>query len=328
MAKMDVVVLTSYIDCHKLHGTVKNLLGSIDSNKIIVIGCKQVQEELKDLWNSKIVFKDENEILPIDEVREYYRELVPTGGNSPNWYYQQFLKFSYAEHAEADYYLTWDADTALVKKHVFFEDKSGKPYFDMKTEFHKPYFTTIQNLFSDVDKITQGSFISEHMVFHRQRVLEMLDEITQNETIAGENYWQKILNAADRHDLSTTAAFSEFETYGSWMTKRYPEEYVQRTWASLRNAVKYYPTMEKALKDSMFLSKEYDAISIEYGHSDKKYIMSPLCVLCWNPIFKYFWKPTQMFEFMHDRGFAYWQGEKEEYKRKRREAREMNKRGK
>lgn len=324
MTNMDIIVLTSYNDCPKLRGTAKNLLDNVQADRIVVIGCRQVYDELKDLWSSNIVFMDENDILPIEDVREYYRKLVPNGGNSPNWYYQQFLKFSYAAYSHTDYYLTWDADTALVKKTDFFDSVSGKPYFDMKTEFHKPYFTTIRNLFRDVDKIATGSFISEHMVFCKQRVLEMQKEIMQNATIPGEEYWQKIFHAADINELKITAAFSEFETYGSWMKVRYSEEYLEREWKSLRNAVCYYPTMEKALRDSAFLAKEFDAISIEHGHSDKKYIMTPLSMLFWNPLFKYLWKPTKLFDFMHDRGVAYWTGEKEAYKEKQKEKRKTH----
>lgn len=327
MPSMDIVVLSSYNDCHKLYGTVKNLSECVDADRIVVIGCSQIYGELKDLWAQNIVFMDENDILPIADVREYYRSLVPSGGNSPNWYYQQFLKFSYAEHSNADYYLTWDSDTALVKKHTFFDTASGKPYFDMKTEFHKPYFTTIRNLFPDVDKIATGSFISEHMVFHKTRVLEMQNEIMQNTAIDGDKYWQKIFHAADINELKVTAAFSEFETYGSWMRVRYPEEYLEREWKSLRNAVCYYPTMEKALKDCEFLSKEFDAISIEDGHSDKKYIMTPLSILFWNPVFKRIWNPTKLFDFLHDRGLAYWPGEKEEFERRKKDLKNRKKSG-
>lgn len=318
---MEVVVLTSYTDCHKVYGTVKNLAENVQADRIIVIGCADVFQELSELWTNRIIFVDENDILPIDEVRSYYRKLVPVGGNSPNWYYQQFLKLSYAEYTDAQYYLTWDADTALVRKCSFFDEGSKKPFFDMKTEFHKPYFTTISKLFPDVSKVAEGSFVSEHMVFSKQRVLEMQREIMKNEKIEGRSYWQKIFHAADTHDLRTTAAFSEFETYGSWMSVRHPNEYLNREWNSLRNGVCYYPAMEKALKDSVFLAKEFDAVSIEYGHSDKKYIMTPACRLFWNPLFKYFWNPTKLFDFMHDRGIAYWPGEKEEYKKKRKEAR-------
>ena len=88
---MDIVVLSSYNDCHKLYGTVKNLLASVDADRIVVIGCSQIYGELKDLWAHNVVFMDENDILPISDVREYYRTLVPSGGNSPNWYYQQFF---------------------------------------------------------------------------------------------------------------------------------------------------------------------------------------------------------------------------------------------
>lgn len=312
--KMDMIIPVSYADCFKLRDNIKYIKKYIAANKIVVIGCEKIRLAISELWTDNVCFINEESLLSLSDVTSYLNKRVESSYAKPTWYYQQFLKLCYANIAENEYYLVWDADTALTRCCAFFEQETNKPYFDMKTEYHTPYFETISTLLGDVNKIAKGSFISEHMVFKKQYVLEMISEIENNLSIPGTVFWEKIFNAAKADYLKSTAVFSEYETYGSWVLTRYPNAYILRDWSSMRNAAKYYSSMKKALKDRYFLRKEYDAISIEYGHSDKKYIMSPLCILFWNPLFKLMWKPSRLTQFLHDRGLAYWSGEKETYR--------------
>lgn len=312
--KMDVIIPVSYNDCFKLRDNISYIKKYIDADKIVVIGCEKIRLAIPELFNSNVTFMNEEDLIPLSAVKSCFYNIVDDSRCKPTWYYQQFLKLRYADLSENEFYLAWDADTALVKPCKFFDTETGLPYFDMKTEYHAPYFSTINALFSDVNKIAKGSFVSEHMVFKKQYVLEMIHEIENNSSLPGTAFWEKIFYAAKIDDLKTTASFSEFETYGSWVLTRHPDAYILREWSSLRHAVNYYGSMQKALKDRYFLAKEYDAISIEYGHSDVKYVMSPLCVLFWNPFFKLIWKPSHLIHFLHDRGLAYWPGEKEAYR--------------
>ncbi|MCD7726152.1 MAG: DUF6492 family protein [Clostridiales bacterium] len=311
--KMDIIIPVSFNDCFKLRDNITYIKKYIVANNIIVIGCEKVYDAISELWNDSVLFINEEELISLSEVTSYFYHITESSFSKPTWYYQQFLKLCYAHITQNEYYLVWDADTALVKPCSFFDSTTGLPYFDMKTEYHAPYFSTINTLFPDVNKIARGSFISEHMVFKKQYVLEMINEIENNISIVGTSFWEKILNAAKADNLKTTASFSEFETYGSWVLTRHPDSYILREWSSLRHAVNYYDSMKSALKDRFFLSKEYDAVSIEYGHSDIKYIMSPMSILFWNPLFKLIWKPSHLMHFLHDRGLAYWPGEKEAY---------------
>ncbi|MBO5472319.1 MAG: hypothetical protein J6A08_00780 [Lachnospiraceae bacterium] len=315
--KMDIIIPVSYNDCFKLRDNINYIKNFITADKIVIIGCEKVRLAIPELWTDTVSFINEEDLISLSDVTSYFYKIVESSSSKPTWYYQQFLKLYYAAFTKNEYYLAWDADTALVKRCSFFDSVTGRPYFDMKTEYHAPYFSTINTLFPDVDKIAKGSFVSEHMVFKKQYVLEMIREIESNNKIPGTVFWEKIFNAAKIEDLKSTASFSEFETYGSWVLTRYPDTYILREWSSLRHAVNYYSSMKEALKDQYFLSKEYDAISIEYGHSDTQYVMSPLCILFWNPLFKLLWKPSHLMHFLHDRGLAYWPGEKEAYRTKK-----------
>jgi hypothetical protein len=317
--KTDVMIPVSYNDCFKLRDNINEIRKYFDTDKIVVVGCGKIRAAIPEVWKRDVVFLDEDELLSLSDVSSYFYDMV--GAKSchykPTWYYQQFLKLCYAKVSTQEYYLVWDADTALVKPHSFFDPQTSLPFFDMKGEYHPPYFETINRLFPDVNKIAGDSFISEHMVFKKQYVLEMMAEIEKNQTVAGTLFWEKILNAATAENLKSTPAFSEFETYGSWVLTRHPGTYAMRQWTSMRNGIDYYPTMKKALKDRRFLAKEFDAVSLEYGHSKQQYVMSPMSILFWNPLFKTIWKPTYLTHFLHDRGLAYWPGEKEAYRTSR-----------
>ena len=47
---------------------------------------------------------------------------------------------------QENYYLIWDSATIPVKEVKMFNNDS-KPFFDLKTEYHKPYFITMKRIF-------------------------------------------------------------------------------------------------------------------------------------------------------------------------------------
>ena len=109
-------------------------------------------------------------------------------------YIQQFIKMQFSRYTSDEYYLVWDSDTIPVKDIAMFSrTPPQKPYFDIKTEFHQPYFTTISKLFPDVKRQVNASFISEHMLINARYMREMIDEIENNTELQGENFQEKII---------------------------------------------------------------------------------------------------------------------------------------
>lgn len=100
----------------------------------------------------------------------------------------------------------------------------------MKKEYHRPYFNTLQRLIG-LDKTSSKSFIAEHMIFKPEFVCEMIEEISQN-TLPGKNWVEKIIQACD-FDYEEHC-FSEFETYGTFCTVRYPGYYGEQTLNTFR----------------------------------------------------------------------------------------------
>lgn len=207
---------------------------NLEGNKVIAIGSQAVKRELDRAACSNIAFEDEDHIFPgmtLEKIRKILAERgVAT--KRAGWYFQQFLKISYAYRCQDEYYLTWDSDTIPIQHISMFEN--GKPVFDMKTEYHPAYFETMEKLFDGrIKKLFPRSFISEHMLFCTAYVKEMMSEIESNEHLEGNTFWEKILWAINLKDI-LGSGFSEFETYGNYVCKRYPNDYVLREKESLR----------------------------------------------------------------------------------------------
>lgn len=231
---------------------------------ILVIGDSKVKMRIQDLEGFE--FLDENEIIDCNIVHNL---IIQKSGNEgvkrAGWYIQQFIKLAYSRMCEDDYYLIWDSDTIPVKNIDLFSPE-GVPYFDIKTEYHKQYFETISNLFDGLDKQIKGSFISEHMVVNTSIMKKMIEFIENNDKLFGNTFYEKIINSISPVYLPY-CGFSEFETYGSFATKYYNSSYKYRKWNSMRYAGFFYSQNEKDTNKSFqWLSKNYDAISIEKNH--------------------------------------------------------------
>ena len=130
------------------------------------------------------------------------------------------------------YYLIWDSDTIPIKKVSMFSN-DGKPIFDVKKEYHKPYFLTLKRLFPKLGKKYNYSFISEHMIINTNLMKNMIKRITFNKNLIGNTWYEKIINCIDIKDLPKSG-FSEFETYGTFVKEYYKQIYHIRHWKSLR----------------------------------------------------------------------------------------------
>ncbi|WP_051211754.1 DUF6492 family protein [Butyrivibrio fibrisolvens] len=244
------------------------LFDFLDLKKIVFIGPPelliQISTDRNDgvLGDHDIEFLNERTLVPFDEVKEcFIKQLTPEStvdARSAGWYYQQFLKMQYSAVCEEEYYLCWDADTVPLKHISMFSD-NGNPYFDVKTECQDRYFITIERLFN-FGKIIQKSFISEHMLFKKEYMQEMIKEI-ENTSYPGSAFYEKILYAAGNDNISL--GFSEFETYGTYVGMRHSSAYVLRDWKSFRN-INFFVDISKVTQEDLeWLSKDYHSATFE-----------------------------------------------------------------
>ena len=226
--------------------------------KIIIIGNKK----LKSLVEAENVdFIDEDTLydgLTLDIIRQLLYERIMDDSRA-GWYFQQFLKMSYSFKCSLDYYLLWDADTIPLNNIELF-DEMGTPYFHMKSEYNKSYFDTIFNLLCLPKKIKE-SFISEHMIIDKNIMKTMLKEIENNNKLSGCNFYEKIINSISLNDLNKSG-FSEFETYGTYVTTNFPQKYnIKKFNNVLRHGKRYFLFPDN---DSLcWASKSYKTISFE-----------------------------------------------------------------
>ena len=216
--------------------------------------------------NERISFIDEGELIDIPNLKKNYQErhLPAIYEGNFGWYLQQFIKIAYSKRCSDDYYLLWDSDTLPLKEVELF-DKLGKPYFDYKAEYHKPYFETIGLLFTDLSKHIDYSFISEHMLINTAFMLALIKEVEDNDNLIGSGFEEKIINSMSI-DLESGCSFSEFETYGNYVNTKFPGSYSLRRWRSMRYGGFYFSTRDINSNSIIWLSKRYDAISFEKKH--------------------------------------------------------------
>ena len=216
--------------------------------------------------NEKFSFIDEGELIDIPNLKKNYLEkhLPAIYEGKFGWYLQQFIKIAYSKRCSDDYYLLWDSDTLPLKEVELF-DKLGKPYFDYKTEYHKPYFETIGLLFTGLSKHIDYSFISEHMLINTSFMLALIKDVEDNGNLVGSGFEEKIINSMSI-DMESGCSFSEFETYGNYVYAKFPDSYSLRRWRSLRYGGFYYHHGDININNITWLSKWYDAISFEKKH--------------------------------------------------------------
>lgn len=246
------------------------LLEMLPVNRLIFIG----SNELKDLvyedtehgeLQGKVDFLSENDILSFVDVKRAYDHRLaeiethygkPGKISRSGWYYQQFIKMEYCNHCDYEYYLCWDADTIPLHSIEMF-GQNGEPYLDIKTEYRPSYFTTLHNLLG-LNKVIEKSFISEHMLFKKNLMSELIEEI-MSAPLFGNTFYEKIFSAIEQ----PFNGFSEFETYGTWIANKHSDEYRLRYWRSLRNANFLVDRNNLTKEDLEWLATGFDAASFE-----------------------------------------------------------------
>ena len=184
---------------------------------------------------NSIIILNEDQIIPNIKLIDVAYTLKKYGGKEERagWYFQQFLKMNISRHPLiSKYYLIWDSDTVMLKKINFF-DKSNKLIINTSKEFHKPYFQTIRNF--GLLKTNNFSFISEHMLVNKEIMSNLISLIEKANT---KNYsWIKtLISYINKDHLNETGSgFSEFETYGTYLSKYHPDSFVTKKLKSCRN---------------------------------------------------------------------------------------------
>lgn len=257
---MDVVFSVATRDCFILRKTIKYVWQNIKPSHIYVItkitNSRLFSDRFLDRYCVTIIDEDKLcENLSFGTLKLLFQE-KSFSKLKIGWYFQQFLKMGFALSKYAkDEYLIWDSDTIPLRPLSF--KRGSQPLFTLKEENHKPYFDTITKLFG-LNKSCEKSFIAEHMLIETVIMKEIIKRIEQD----GKCWFETILDAIDSNE---PYAFSEFETYGTFVTSYYQGKYGYQELSTLRDAGLLYGrcVTDKELKK---LSEKYDTASFEAYH--------------------------------------------------------------
>lgn len=264
----DVLIMITPKDFRRLQCCYEHLAANMPGEKLYFVGNTEVGQLVEESGlGEKVGFINEESILPFDAVNDVMKqalgiEEVPRG--ITGWYYQQFLKMSYAAQCEKEYYLMWDGDTIPCKPFSMYSPESGEPYLDLKTEYHEEYFVTLAKLLPGMHKCIQKSFIAEHMLMNCKIMKELIAAIESNEAIKGKTYYEKVLWSIDREKLQENS-FSEFETYGTYVAFKHLTHYRLRDWHSFRHGGVFFDPQTISEEDYEWLGRDFFAISFEKG---------------------------------------------------------------
>jgi hypothetical protein len=270
------VIIISEEDVETLNRNMEYYLDHLTSGKVIVIGNDKVGQAIK-FSNSRIKFINEDEVmdgLTFKNVRDMIKKRDLRAIKRTGWYLQQFLKLGFAKKTKAERYLVWDGDTIPLKKLTFFDESKQVYLFNLKDEFHQPYFETMGRLFNNsITKKSAKSFISEHMMIDTNIMKKMLAEIETNNNIEGKSFFEKIINAVNVKDLNSSG-FSEYETYGNYILQKFPDLVGHSSLKSLRFG-KFFLGAKPTKEQLNWAAKDYHTVSIE--KFDKYFL--PLAIL-------------------------------------------------
>ncbi len=267
MDKFDLIILTTAADMRRTMRLYYKHIQMLNIKKIIVIGNDEVRELVDEISNPGIIWMDEESLIAFEDVKYVIESIYPgvqIGRGFIGWYYQQFLKMEYSRQCNDKWYLCWDGDTVPVKQIEMFSEK-GQPFLDWKREYYPSYFRTLSAIFPGMKKTVEMSFISEHMLFSKDIMLEMINEIENADHLIGKRFFERILRAADKADLNGQG-FSEFETYGTYIAYRYPQLYRMRRWCSWRNCGQYFDVNDITEEEMNWIGEGFQAVSFEKGH--------------------------------------------------------------
>lgn len=255
-------------DFELLTKNINTIIENINPKDIIIISSNKLLSK-KDNVNDFIFLNEDSifEGMSFKSISNYI-EQFNSDTKLTGWYFQQFLKMAFCYYTNNEYYLVWDADTIPLKKISFFTDNL-KPIFDLKREYEKKYFDTINCLLS-IKKTRNESFISEHMLFNTNIMKSLISDIENNNSIIGNNFWQKILNACKTNNINSQN-FSEFETYGTYVETKFPNFYETRKLSTLRYGT-FFLGNSPTIDTMKWASNSFDIISFE--HWDKPYLLA------------------------------------------------------
>jgi hypothetical protein len=210
------------IPCHqKDFPSLKLCVNGIRKNISVCNRIFVVSAEKPDIDNIIHVSETEySSYITKDKIEKIWLEKNPSLSYRSKWLFQQFLKLLSFKIIEdlTDSFVLVDSDTIFLRDVSF---DLNKFYYSKAEEYHKPYLNPIKKLLNVEDTIG-FSCISHHMIFNKEKLSSMIQEI---EDRFNSNFVDIVLNIIDYNEGS---CISEWDLYSNYMLLNHSEMCAQR----------------------------------------------------------------------------------------------------
>ncbi len=229
----DVLITLAEKDFLKLRFVIESMIKNVDGiDKIYCVSNIKIPKEL--------VISSVNYLLDKDVIDFNFDQFKDVIKLRKGWYIQQYIKLF--QDVTSDEYLVVDSDVYFNKPVKIFE--GGKPNFLFgKDQNHAPYFQFMKHLF-DLDRVYPFSFINEIMLFKWEIINHMLHSLG----VTKYGFFELSVNELNK--INNASGFSEYELYGNYTTKHFPNAY----------NYKYINVQDKAKKELWSLKEIKDFI--------------------------------------------------------------------
>ena len=240
---MDILIVTAPKDFNKLQFAVESIRQNVDEvDEIICISPEIIPAAY--LPSEVFTYLD-------GEVIDFDFSLINMK-HRRGWYRQQFIKLF--QEVTFSNYLVVDSDVFICKK---LNNMDTCPVFYLgKDQFHKPYFNLMKDIVN-LDRVYPHSFISEIMYFRKDIIDHMLNYLKIDP-------YEFFLRCVEYINTANDASgFSEYELYGNYASKNFPETYQYEHINVLHQAKKRLWTDDEIsnhIKENM--NKEYDLLTM------------------------------------------------------------------
>ena len=241
----DILILSSEKDFNKIKFVYESINKNIENfNKINVISNVKIPDNIK---ISDILYYTDDEVINFDFSK--FRSNVQ---KRKGWYVQQYIKLF--QNITLPEYLVVDSDIFFNRKIQIDENKPV--FFFGRDQYHLPYFEFMKRILN-LDKIHNYSFINEIMYFKRSFIKKMLDVLDVDDI----EFFELSVNILN--EMNEPAGISEYELYGNFVTKYFPNFY------DYKHIKTYLGGKHEQWKDEevlnymkMFKDKDYDIVSM------------------------------------------------------------------
>lgn len=204
----DVLITVGTKDFNKFRFVVKSIEKNVKGYyRIICI----MQSPMPDCYRAEgVTYYNDSDVIDFDftKINMEYRR---------GWYRQQFIKLF--QEVTTDNYLVVDGDVCLNKPLTI---NLGHPHFYLgREQYHLPYFKFLKDVL-DLERVYPHSFISEIMLFKRGMISYMLDQLHVDK----HGFFD--LAVSEINKINDASGFSEYELYGNYVSKHWPDAYQYR----------------------------------------------------------------------------------------------------